>query len=177
MVSLTQLGIANQQLNTTVIMLDHRQSPRIIVAQDNANYASSFGLERKPPPGYEESQLIAAVRQRNLRKRASARAVCNALTDMDNSESLLYSSPSMRNLRAELPGDDVRERGAKNLSDRDFDTSSITSSTLDETFGHSQHTEHNILSPPVLGRARSRRWLEAHCSSEVTSLPVPQQLP
>ena len=163
MVSLTQLGIANQQLNTTVIMLDHRQSPRIIVVQDNSNHACSFGLERKPPPGYEESQLIAAVRQRNLRKRASALGVGSASVAMSDCEHALHESLSENILPAELAGDMLGGR-AENVLDIDFDNSSITPSPLGGMFDCTQHVGRSISTPPGLGRARSRRWLEAHCS-------------
>jgi hypothetical protein len=163
MVSLTQLGIANQQLNTTVIMLDHRQSPRIIVAQDNSNYACSFGPERKPPPGYEESHLIAAVRQRNLRKRVSALGLDSASVAMSDSEHALFESPSANILPAELAGDMLEGR-AENVLDIDFDKLSITSSLVGGMFDCSQHVGRSISTPPGLGRARSRRWLEAHCS-------------
>lgn len=164
MVSLTQLGIANQQLNTTVIMLYHRQSPRIIVAQSSAVQTSGFGLERKPPPGYEESQLIAAARQKNLRKRASALGIDDALTGLVNTQFSLPSSPSTHSLPAELAGDNIPEHRADNLLDIDFDKSSITSSLLDGMFDQSQYAERSVSTPPGPGRARSRRWLEAHCN-------------
>lgn len=163
MVSLTQLGIANQQLNTTVIMLDHRQSPRIIVVQDNSNYACSFGSERKPPPGYEESQLITAVRQRNLRRRVSALGLGSASVVMGDSEHALHESPNVNILPAELAGDMLEGR-AENMLDIDFDEYPVTPSLLDGVSDCSQHVGWSISTPPELGRARSRRWLEAHCS-------------
>lgn len=163
MVSLTQLGIANQQLNTTVIMLDHRQSPRIIVVQDNPNYACSFGQERKPPPGYEESQLIAAVRQRNLRRRVSALGLGNASAVTGDSGHALNENPNSNILPAELAGDMLEGR-AENVLDIDFDGYSVTPSLLDGVSDRSQHVGWSTSTPPELGRARSRRWLEAHCS-------------
>jgi hypothetical protein len=145
-VSLTQLGITNQQLCTTITMLHIRQSPRIvIVAQqggsnnnnDNNNtgeaaFASSNAgllLERKSPPGYEESQMIAATRQRNLRKRASALGGLNNAPPPPPagvSESLnlnhLHHSPSTLSLPAELAGEESYFGGrAAAAGKEDFD--------------------------------------------------------
>lgn len=174
MVSLTQLGIANQQLNTTVILLSQRQNPRIIIAaaaQETAASASSnFGLERKQPPGYEESQMIAAIRQRNLRKRASAASALGVAAAaaapapaMGNSNQL-HTSPSTQSLPVELAGDTVIGSRAENVLDIDFDKLSITSSLLDGLCDGSQYVRRDSSSTTTsgLGRARSRRWMEAH---------------
>jgi hypothetical protein len=139
-VSLTQLGITNQQLCTTITMLHIRQSPRIvIVAHQGGNnnnnntgeaaFASSNAgllLERKSPPGYEESQMIAATRQRNLRKRASALGgLNNAPPPPTAGESLslshLHHSPSTLSLPAELAGEESFFRGSRAAAGKDFD--------------------------------------------------------
>jgi hypothetical protein len=160
MVSLTQLGIANQQLNTTVIILDHRQSPRI---NDCSMFSGPSMTERRPPPGYEESQMIAAVRQRNIRKRASALGVNTQAAGVVDGEPQLHHSSSTQSLPVEMPGDPIMEDAECSL-DVDFDKLSITSSLLDGMYNHGQPIGQNSLRPPALGRARSRRWLESHCS-------------
>jgi hypothetical protein len=160
MVSLTQLGIANQQLNTTVIILDHRQSPRI---GDISTFSVSSRTERRPPPGYEESQMIAAVRQRNIRKRASALGVNGPVEAVVGGEPQLHHSLSTQSLPVEMPGDLISEDTEFSL-DVDFDKLSITSSLLDGMYNHGQPIDQNSPTPPALGRARSRRWLESHCS-------------
>jgi hypothetical protein len=142
-VSLTQLGITNQQLCTTITMLHIRQSPRIvIVAQQGggnnnnnntgeAAFASSNAggllLERKSPPGYEESQMIAATRQRNLRKRASALGGLNNAPPPPTAgvgESLnlnhLHHSPSTLSLPTELAGEESYF-GGRAAAGKDFD--------------------------------------------------------
>jgi hypothetical protein len=160
MVSLTQLGIANQQLNTTVIILDHRQSPRI---SDTSIFSGSSLTERRPPPGYEESQMIAAVRQRNIRKRASALGVNTQVAGVVDGESQLHHSSSTQSLPVEMQGDPIMEDTGFAL-DVDFDKLSITSSLLDGMYNHGQPVHQSSPIPPALGRARSRRWLESHCS-------------
>jgi hypothetical protein len=62
-VALTQLGITNQQLIATVLMMQIRQSPRIVVAQHDATITPNADPEQKPLTGYEESQVIAAMHQ------------------------------------------------------------------------------------------------------------------
>jgi len=174
-VSLTQLGIANQQLNTTVILLSQRQNPRIVIAaavqaQDNTTAVSNFGLERKQPPGYEESQMIAAIRQRNLRKRASAAsalgvaAAAAAPNPAMYNNPQLHASPSTQSLPVELAADTIIADRAEHVLDIDFDKLSITSSLLDGLCDGSQHfrRESSSATTSSLGRARSRRWMEAH---------------
>ena len=157
--SLTQLGIANQNLIMAVMHL-HHQSPRIVVEQDDATLTPSASLERKPPPGYEESQMIAAMRQRNLRKRASALRVDAAGVAMGNDGHYLHQSPSTLSLPAEVAG------GRKeSVLDMDSDGISITSTLVDDGMSErSVHVQQGVSTTSSLGRARSRRWLEAHCS-------------
>jgi hypothetical protein len=166
MMSLAQLGIANQQLIMAVMMLHLNQSPRIIVAQDNATLTSNPGLERKSPPGYEESQMIASIRQRNLRKRASALGVDAVGVAMGSisKEHHRHQSPSTLSLPAELAGD--RPGGRKDsVLDMDSDRLSITSTLVDDGLSdHSPHVQQGVSTTSGLGRARSRRWMEAHCS-------------
>jgi hypothetical protein len=166
MVSLTQLGIANQQLIMTVMMLHLRHSPRIVVAEDNATLTSTLSLERKPPPGYEESQMIAAMRQRNLRKRASALGVQTPppVATVESHENSLHHSPSTHSLPAELAGDGFGGR-AESVLDMDSDRLSITSTLIDDGLSErSAHDQQGGSTSLGLGRARSRRWMEAHCN-------------
>jgi hypothetical protein len=163
MMSLTQLGIANQNLIMAVMHL-HHQSPRIVVAQDDATLKPDAGLERKPPPGYEESQMIAAMRQRNLRKRASALGVDAAGVAMGNDGNYLHRSPSTQSFPAEFDGDRCRGR-KESVLDMDSDRLSITSTLVDDDMSErSAHAQQGVSKTSGLGRARSRRWMEAHCS-------------
>lgn len=194
--SLTQLGITNQQLCTTVTMLHIRQSLQfVIAAQDNNNNVG--GLERKPPPDYEESQMIAAARQNNIRKRTALEGMKAPTAAMVNDFHHLHQSPSTlslpaelagvslggraakdslvdamsdrsyhgktrRSLPAELAGDGPRGR-AENVSEMDSDRLSVTSTLVDDG-DRSDQFQPGMPTASSLGRARSRRWLEAHCS-------------
>ena len=165
--SLTQLGIANQNLIMAVMHL-HHQSPRIIVVQDDATLKPDAGLERKPPPGYEESQMIAAMRQRNLRKRASAASALGvaaaAPAPAMGNNNQLHTSSSTQSLPVELAGDTVVGSRAENVLGIDFDKLTITSSLLGGLCDGSQYVRRDSSSTTTsgLGRARSRRWMEAH---------------
>ncbi|KAK6441674.1 hypothetical protein LTR95_002090 [Oleoguttula sp. CCFEE 5521] len=134
MVSLTQLGIAAQQLNTTVVILYTLRAtpPSSCVVTCN----SSRLLERRPPPSYEESQLISSARRRNLRKRVSIMA-----NDLD----IITAH--------EMPAENER-RYVMETPEMAFDRLSITSSLFDVP------SRTPPSQPPVMGRARSRRWLE-----------------
>jgi hypothetical protein len=151
MMSLAQLGIANQQLIMAVMMLHLNQSPRIIVAQDNATLTP---------------QMIASIRQRNLRKRASALGVDAVGVAMDSisKEHHLHQSPSTLSLPAELAGD--RPGGRKDsVFEMDSDRLSTTSTLVDDGLSdRSPHAQQGVSTTSGLGRARSRRWMEAHCS-------------
>ena len=133
----------------------HHQSPRIIVVQDDATLKPDAGLERKPPPGYEESQMIAAMRQRNLRKRASALGVDAAGVAMGNDGNYLHRSPSTQSFPAEVSGD--RSRGRKeSVLDMDSDRLSITSTLVDDGMSErSAHVQQGVSTTSGLGRARS----------------------
>ena len=74
-VSLTQLGIASQGLNSTIVQLNSRggQSEK---SGPVANSPPPLQQgEMKPPPTYDESQFLIAGRRRNMQRRASAWAM------------------------------------------------------------------------------------------------------
>nr|OQO16693.1 hypothetical protein B0A51_16545 [Rachicladosporium sp. CCFEE 5018] len=137
------LGIAAQQLNTTVVILYTLRaipSSSCVVTCNGSRI-----LERRPPPSYEESQLISSARRRNLRKRASIMA-----NDLDNITAHEMPAENERRCLLETP-------------EMAFDRLSIASSLFDVP------SRTPPSQPPVMGRARSRRWLETQSgdSSEV----------
>jgi hypothetical protein len=149
MVSLTQLGIANQNLVMAVLHLRYKR-PRIVVEHMQATLASTTGLERKPPPEYEEFQMIAAIRQRNLRKRAKALGVEFSTTAaIGNHENFLHYSPSTYSLPAELAGDRFEGR-EEDVSDIDFGRLLITSTLVDDGMSD-RHVRQGISTASVLG--------------------------
>jgi hypothetical protein len=188
-VSLTQLGITNQQLCTTITMLHIRQSPRIvIVAHQGGNnnnnntgeaaFASSNAgllLERKSPPGYEESQMIAATRQRNLRKRASALGGLNNAPPPPQTagvgESLnlnlnhLHHSPSTLSLPAELAGEEsfFGGRAAAAAGKEDFDNNNNNNNNL---FTATPPTLADAMSDRSSYHGRTRRSLPAELAGD-----------
>lgn len=150
-VSLTQLGIANQQLNAAVIIL-HTTVPRIVV-QHSATTKDGFHPERKAPPSYEESQFISVARNRNLRKRASALAVKRSTTC---GGAVMLEPFEMSEDRSESRGD--------SFLDVDFDRASLVDSIADSLI--SLPSQQRMVDEPrshVLGRVRSRRWLDSQC--------------
>jgi hypothetical protein len=159
MVSLTQLGIANQQLNTTVVILHNTRNHSLAQCVQ----IGSTRYQHKPPPSYEESQLISTVRQRNLRKRASMSAVrIPVLPEAPGNdiESPRDRWPETRSIAQELPAGDLGDPGC----DLDFDRLSIQSSLLDMP-----------ATPPTsrsaaTGKARARRWLELQCRDALGDL-------
>nr|OQO26107.1 hypothetical protein B0A51_04501 [Rachicladosporium sp. CCFEE 5018] len=134
MVSLTQLGIAAQQLNTTVIILYTLRATQ--PSSCNVTCNGNRVLERRPPPSYEESQLISSARLRNLRKRASIMA--------DHANDVAVH---------EMPAE-IRQSSLHEIPEMAFDRLSITSSLFDVP------SRTPPSQPPTMGRARSRRWLE-----------------
>jgi hypothetical protein len=160
MVSLTQLGIANQQLNTTVIILDSRRSPRI---SDSRTLSVPLATERMSPPGYEESQMIAAARQRNLRKRASALELTGQTAVTVDSGPRLNHSSSIPEMPTDGPENAIV--GVAELpSDCVLDKSSADSSLVVSLHNEDHFDSRAYSQSPRLGRARSRRWLELHCN-------------
>jgi hypothetical protein len=73
-----------------------------------------------------------------------------------------YHGKTRRSLPAELAGDGPRGR-AENVSEMDSDRLSVTSTLVDDG-DRSYQFQSGMPTTSSLGRARSRRWLEAHCS-------------
>jgi hypothetical protein len=73
-----------------------------------------------------------------------------------------YHGKTRRSLPAELAGDGPRGR-AENVSEMDSDRLSVTSTLVDDG-DRSYQFQPGMPTTSSLGRARSRRWLEAHCS-------------
>lgn len=70
-VSLTQLGIASQGLDTTILQLNGRDS-RPSSSAGSPPMQSPMQGEWKPPPAYDESLFLSAGRRRNIQRRATA---------------------------------------------------------------------------------------------------------
>ena len=70
-VSLTQLGIASQSLNATILQLNSRDS-RPSSSAGSPPIQSPRQGEWKPPPTYDESLFLSAGRRRNIQRRATA---------------------------------------------------------------------------------------------------------
>lgn len=73
-----------------------------------------------------------------------------------------YHGKTRRSLPAELAGDGPRGR-AENVSEMDSDRLSVTSTLVDDG-DRCYQFQPGMPTTSSLGRARSRRWLEAHCS-------------
>jgi hypothetical protein len=73
-----------------------------------------------------------------------------------------HHGKTRRSLPAELAGDMPRGR-AENVSEMDSDRLSVTSTLVDDG-DRSYQFQSGMPTASSLGRARSRRWLEAHCS-------------
>lgn len=164
MVSLQQLVIANQHLSTVVLRLDHRQAPRIVIAQAESDVRRPTLSTQRPPPSYEDSQMIAAVREKSLRRRASALSAISSADIVDSGShhacqtSSMVAPPSRLVADGEGCGDSTELIAGPNVDDM-----IITSLQSDETSHRFSADQQISPVPPTLGRARSRRWLEAHC--------------
>lgn len=157
--------IANQQLSTVIIRLDHRQAqvPRIVVAQENMDARSpSLGAQR-PPPSYEDSQMITAIRQKTLRRRASALSTISCIEIADSGSTHVRQTSNtdvpLSQLTAVSDGDSKELITAPDTRD-----SVIKSQQPEEISDRIEVKAQDLSAPPTLGRARSRRWLKAHCT-------------
>lgn len=148
MTDLTQLGIVSQHLNTAIVMLDFRQPPpRVIITQEGIDLSNGSAMGRRPPPSYDDSQMVASVRQKTLRKRASALSATNSTGAWDIGPQQLHrSSSTLRDLYV-AAADSVDE---------------TTEAEIGIEFGCPSRPE-DLTPSSSLGKARSRRWLESHC--------------
>jgi len=165
MVSLQQLVIANQHLSTVVLRLDHRQAPRIVIAQAEHDARRPTMSAQRPPPSYEDSQMIAAVREKSLRRRASALSAISSSADVvDGGSSHSCQASGMVVSPSRLVADDeVFGDSSELIASPDVKGMIITSLEIGETSHRFSAEKQRSPVPPTLGRARSRRWLEAHC--------------
>lgn len=155
--------IANQHLSTVVLRLDHRQAPRIIVAQAEPDVRRPTMSVQRPPPSYEDSQMIAAVREKSLRRRASALSAISSSADVVDSGLSHASQTSgmvVSPLRLVADGE-VRGDSKEVIADPDVKGISLQA---DETNHRFSAEKQRSPVPLTLGRVRSRRWLAAHCS-------------
>lgn len=106
--------------------------------------------------------MIAAVRERNLRKRASALGVAGRVAAIVGDELGLHRSSSTQSLPAELAGDTVFEDTDFSY-DVDAEKLTIVASLPGSRYDGVQPLGQHRLQAQGLGRARSRRWLESHC--------------
>lgn len=106
--------------------------------------------------------MIAAVRQRNLRKRASALGVTDRVAAIVGDELGLHRSSSTQSLPAELLGDTIFE-DTDSTYDMSAEKLSVVPSLPASRDDGGQHLDQHSWQAQGLGRARSRRWLESHC--------------
>lgn len=180
--SLTQLGLASQDLNSTFVQLSSRDEKSGSPATSNSSPPLQQE-EAKPSPTYEESQFLSQGRRRNIKRRESALALINGAT---NERQRPYSSLSLPTQRVmaipevsipELPGDEYYRRVSTGSFLPDL---SIPEAVLqlkqaqEDNFGlplpplngyaHSSPLSRRLRSDGAkTGRARTRSWLEARC--------------
>lgn len=156
-------------------MLHIRQSPRIVIVAQGGNntgeaaFTSNADLLERKPPGYEESQMIAAVRQRNLRKRAGAlRGVDgHAILDVEHERNPINIEDNRWSLNPE-DGRDPRFHDDGEAESRMVEQQFPDDASSDKI---SHHTGDRLQNQKASftggdGRPRSRRWLEAHSTLE-----------